>query len=298
MIKNPINNNTLPQNPSAYTFNINLSLQNVYTIDLSSDLQNNAISKNIQSCWIDNSNNSDILNVNVSFTQQNIVVPALSQGMYPLIIPHMSGKISISSNNTNPIMITIILLDVPIDFVSYNTTAFTNDVVISGVNTTQALNVAPSNTSAAPLYVDITNTVPTTPSNTSATPLFTNPITSTQQISAVSLTSTNIINTAYNIIPAQAAGYYVSVSNILINIAQNTIMSAAGLETLKFYNTAGVFLFGINVYLPAAISSAPFPNLTVPGFLISTATDGLSIEIPVALAGGNIDIIAAYNVIA
>ncbi len=295
MVKNDINNNVLPNAmPSSYTFNINFALGNPYVIDLKKDLSMNAISKTIQSIWIDNSNNSSLLTISVLETQQNINIPGLTQSIYPLFLPHNGGQISISSPN-NSAQVIIILFDIPTDFISNSIIANLNNINIAEISTSQSLNVVPINSISTPLFTSPANSINENVNIAAQNiALINNPVLTTQQILSSTITSAIPAATAETLIAAQTAPNLLSISNILVNMSPNTTLAAAGLETISFKDTNGDSLFSLNLYIPAAAGTIP-TIINIPGFIVNT-NYGLEYEISTVLAAGNIDLIINYNI--
>ena len=294
MNRNDINNNTLPKTtPSCYSFNINFALGNPYVIDLRNDISMNAISKTIQGIWIDNLSNNNNLTVSVLETQQNINIMPQSQGIYPLFLPHSGGQITISTLDNNA-QIVVILIDIPTDYMNYSL-GNSDNVNISGISTTDALNVIPSNTQATPIFTSPANS---TNENINIAAqniaLVNNPVFTTQIILSNSITSAIPANTIESLIPSQTAPLSISISNILINMSSNTTLATADLETINFMNTNGNILFSINLYIPAAAGTNPV-IFNIPGFLIPS-NSGLEYNISTALATGNIDLVINYNI--
>ena len=298
MIKNNINNNVLPRHmPNSYTFTINFALGNPYIIDLTKDLMLNSISKTIQSAWIDNSGNVDNLIVNIPETGQSITIFGNTQGLYPVIVPHQTGSIHISSAS-NSAIITVILLDIPIDFMNYSLNA-SDSVDIVGIASGLTLPVS----IAATQPVSIAAATATVPVSIAATqPVSIAAATATVSVSDVNkgtniayytITSASALATVYQIIAAPVSPSYLTLTGLTINVSAAAIAATAGNMLLTFFEATTV-LFEANIYIPSAVATQHIIEIPSNNIVLAAA-DNFNFTISTtALSGGTIDIFANY----
>ena len=269
----PINSNMLPSGlPSGSTYNIDLGLNNPQYIALGELFATGEI-KNIQSVWVDNSQNNYSLIINVKSTYQNIIVPSYYQGVFPLLInSNLTGEIEVSSPNSIAQVI-LILLDIPLDYFLYNTQGSVlgtaNVEVVNASTAPVPVNVV-DNTATSPIYVDVMNTsvpvditnttsapVPVNlPANTSTAPLYVDVTNNTSIISTIPFipqsspsTVSNLPwpipfagNTMSAIMTASATNYVLSVvstnnyvfpTSFTFIISSNATLTTAGIETIN-----------------------------------------------------------------
>ena len=304
--RNDVSNGMLPKGaPTSYTFNINFANGNPYVINLS-DGQLTRELANIQTIYIDNSSNARIsITMQVGQTDQKAIVPPEVIQILPLLIPTQTGSITLTSS-TGLGSITVILLDIPIeaatlsaqavstgnfsfdaagnanvDIESWNAgtlnvadTTLNPLVAASAAATTDSLNVALNGVTSG--VISIPTTYPTI-----------------TEIKSTAITSAIPANTSEIIMGA--APYNVMINSIVINIASNTTLATAGLETITFYIGATAS-FAVNVYIPATAlnGSVQVINLNLP---FNIGKSALNYEISTVLSTGNIDILVSSSLL-
>lgn len=128
-----------------------------YTYDFSTDtavsfdlqLENtNGIIQMVQSVYVDNSDNNAALTLRFTITGQRLVVPANSQGIWPVIAP-LQTQITASTTPAADLRVHIILLNVPMPYTQWGPIT-----VNTGAITAQTEATA---TAAAPAYIEGTD---------------------------------------------------------------------------------------------------------------------------------------------
>jgi hypothetical protein len=112
-----VGNAVIPQEgPVAVPYNLNFALSTSYTINVRDLLQTGpgypGLSR-IQSLWIDNSQNTAELILNVTQTNQFIYVPPQSQGYYSVLSPN-AGQINISTSAVVTSLCYLTVLNFPV----------------------------------------------------------------------------------------------------------------------------------------------------------------------------------------
>ena len=322
-----LNQNMLPQGlPQGSTYDIDFGLNNPQIISLSQLFDEGTI-KNVQSVWADNSQNGFGLSITVNSTGQNIVVPPNYQGVVPLIITsNLTGEITVSSPSSVA-QIVLILMDVPLDYFLYNTTTVaetTQNVEVVNPITTPVnsyitnTSIAPipvdlpANTSTVPLYVDVmnattspipisyTNTIPFLQSNNSTLYNLPEPLAFSGNTMSAVLTTATLAATPVNI-SVEVAGYYVFPTSITFIISSDTTIGVAGIETISIgWNNAGTFteVANFGVYLTTTGGATLSDKvITIPVNFLNASVDNLTIavEIGTVLTGGQISVICNYG---
>ncbi len=110
-LKNNIAQNIIPKTmPQSYSLSLNFSTTAVQEINIASLVANSDM-KYIQCVYIDNSQNSVSISLEINASKQIITAGALTQGYYSLILPINSGNIVI--NGTNAATAVMIFLSIP-----------------------------------------------------------------------------------------------------------------------------------------------------------------------------------------
>ena len=99
--------------PVTFDFSI-LTGSPSYTFDLLTEEQQGGV-EFIQGVYVDNSANANSVTLTFSITGQKLVVPPISQGIYPVIAPN-ALKVSIATTQNAGLSVAIILLNVPMAF--------------------------------------------------------------------------------------------------------------------------------------------------------------------------------------
>lgn len=105
-----IHNQTTPKDgPRAIPVRVDFTVEQSWELDLS--LQNSmAVMKNVQSFFVDNSNNAEPLSIFVSTLQQTIIIPPLSQGYVPILATTPAKLIL---NTTGGVVVQFQFMNVP-----------------------------------------------------------------------------------------------------------------------------------------------------------------------------------------
>jgi hypothetical protein len=98
------------EGPKSVAFNLDFTASAAYVLDFTLAYQQTVMTV-VQSCWIDNSGNADILTISVDNTGQIIQVPPNAQGTFP-IIAAIRPKISVKSAGN--VVVPTMWLNVPI----------------------------------------------------------------------------------------------------------------------------------------------------------------------------------------
>ncbi len=110
-LKNNIAQNIIPKTmPQSYSLSLNFSTTAVQEINIASLVADSDM-KYIQCVYIDNSQNSVSISLEIDASKQIITAGALTQGYYSLILPINSGNIVI--NGTNAATAVMIFLSIP-----------------------------------------------------------------------------------------------------------------------------------------------------------------------------------------
>lgn len=108
----PVFNGYAPaQGPKALPVTLDFTVDTTIVIDFTAAEESNGISF-VQSVWVDNSANPNALNLFFDVTQQNIVVPAFAQSVFP-IIATLKSKCTASTLAVVPTLLRAIFVNVP-----------------------------------------------------------------------------------------------------------------------------------------------------------------------------------------
>lgn len=95
-IVNILNGETPCLGPKCIPYTANFALGNRYDFDLTQFIQNNQL-ENIQTIYVDNSANGNILTITMVGTNQTVVVPKNSCGYYTILMPKLASFSAVTS---------------------------------------------------------------------------------------------------------------------------------------------------------------------------------------------------------
>jgi hypothetical protein len=109
----PVSNGYAPAGgPRALPISFDFGVTSPQATDLVQEIEANIINM-VQSIYVDNSLNANILTIVFDQTNQKIVIPATAQGIWPVITPKDAPRLVLSTTPAGGCVVNIILLNVP-----------------------------------------------------------------------------------------------------------------------------------------------------------------------------------------
>lgn len=132
--------------PKAVPISLDFGTLSSIDFDLIDSVQRGVIDF-VQSVWVDNSDNTDELTLLFGQTAQRLVVPALAQGLWPVIAP--SGlRCTASTIAVASLKVQLIFLNVPMPMTQFGPVSVTANVTASATPITGPYTDASGNTTA------------------------------------------------------------------------------------------------------------------------------------------------------
>ena len=113
LVCTPVTNQTVPPSSEGMKMvpvGINFSTDSSFMLDLSSYLSSTRISQ-VQTIFIDNSDNGSSVTVTIPATQQRLICPANSQGYFPILC---TSPVKLSFQSAGNVLVWFFLLNFPV----------------------------------------------------------------------------------------------------------------------------------------------------------------------------------------